>query len=108
MKYKEDIEDKDKVTWKVILRDRETNQPIAWVLVSKLEYPTKEEAMEYLRDAYESEKGIPVREIFEKIRMRQMPYRMMTDYVDKDRKKKSTKPKPKRKVIKKKKGCGCK
>jgi len=101
MRYKEEVEDKDKVTWKVILRDKETNRPITWVLVSKLEYPTKEEAMEYLRDMYESEKDIPIRDIFEKIRMKQMPYRMMTDYVDKDRKKKPVKSKSKRKTKKK-------
>lgn len=106
MKYKWDVEDIDKVTWKVILRDKETNRPITWVLISKSEYPTKDDAIEYLRDAHESEKDIPIRDIFEKVRMKQMPYRMMTDYVDKDRKKKSVKPKSKRKS--KNKRCGCK
>jgi hypothetical protein len=92
MKYKEEVEDKDKMTWKAILRDKETNRPITWVLVSKLEYPTKEDAIEYLRESYESEKDIPIRDIFE-LRMKQMPHRMME--ATERKKRKSTKPKRK-------------
>lgn len=74
------------------------DKPFIWMKLSKWEYPTKDDAMNYLEDIYESEKDIPVRDIFEKNRMPQMPYRMMTDGTD--RKVKKSKPRLKKKISK--------
>lgn len=98
--YMSDIEDRG-TFWRVILINNNTGKPFTWINVDKNEFPTKNEAIDYLEDRYEAEKGIPMKDISEK-NMRQMPSRMMGDFID--RKKKKTKPKLKKKI----KRCKCK
>jgi len=89
--YMPEVEELDAFTWKVILINVETGKPITWVKVDKSEYPTKEDAAQYLIDRYESEDDYDKR--VSQIKGL-MPTRMMIDYIG--RKKKSKKPKTKR------------
>jgi len=99
--YKTVVHDNDGF-WQVELINN-SGRPFVWMKLSKWEFPTKEEAIEYLEESYESEKDIPTRDLFEKVRMKQMPYRMM-DTTER-KKKKTSKPKLKKKIVKK---CRCK
>jgi hypothetical protein len=98
MNYEGQVESKDSVTWKVILINKDNGKPFTWVLVNKSEYPTKEEALKYLINQYESEKNMSGKEISEK-HEREKSIREVNKFTY--RKNKSVKSKSKRK-------CRCK
>jgi len=50
--YKAEVEERD-IDWKVMLLDKKTKKPFTWVHVEKSEFPTKEEAIDYLVGRYE-------------------------------------------------------
>jgi len=53
-KYIPQVEERD-IDWKVMLLDKKTKKPFTWVHVEKSEFPTKEEALDYLIGRYEIE-----------------------------------------------------
>lgn len=52
--YIPEVEERE-IDWKVMLVDKKTKKPFTWVHVEKSEFPTKDEAIDYLVGRYETE-----------------------------------------------------